>query len=371
MAEQDRPIMLIVGGSVSSDSNFFRVPNGLARSEQITTAYVGLSIEKHYAQQQFNLRITQGANRYKNFSYLDFDPLNFDGAWRWHLTPRVSGSLTFARTQSLASFEDTRLFGQSIVQSTGSGAFSLDGQLSGGWHLLAAIPLNSQINSNLFPQQQSYREAGIDLGIRYIASSGNSITLYQRTLRGKFVDRQLDVPNQLDTGYRNSVTELLAQWQVTGKSSLNGRLGWLVRDYDNFATRSFSGPVGDLSYTWNATNKVALSASAGRNLNYYESICSSYRVIDTVSLGSSWQSSAKTSLNASLNWSSQDYRGPLDICTLPAQADRTNGAQFGVNWAPLRNASIGASIVYQRRSSNYPGQTWDDTTAAVNASIQF
>jgi exopolysaccharide biosynthesis operon protein EpsL len=369
--EQERPIMLLLGGGVSWDNNFFRVPNDVARSEQIRTAYVGLSLDMVYAQQEFQAHIIQRFNRYQNFSYLDFDPLDYDAAWRWHLTPRVSGSVSYAHTQYLNDFADTRNFTQLNIRTSEVGAFTLDAQLSGGWHLLAAIPYNEQKNSQVFTDERSYRELGVTPGLQYVWPSGNSITFNQSFLNGDYLDWTLDPVNQLDTGYRQYVSELLARWQVTGKSRINARLGWAKRVNDNFADRDVSGLVGRFDYIWTPTAKLRLSAGAGRNLGDYETDCSSYRVADVVTLGSRWQTSAKTSLQASLNWGTLDYRGALASCSSPEQRDRTHGAQLGASWAPLRNATIGASISYQHRSSNYPGQNWDDTIGQVNAALRF
>jgi hypothetical protein len=105
---QDRPVMLRVGGSRSWDSNIFRQPAGAARQERINQAYVGLSIDKPYAQQRFRLDITETAYRYENFSHLDFDALNYLGAWGWRLGPRLGGTLSAARAESLADYSEFR-----------------------------------------------------------------------------------------------------------------------------------------------------------------------------------------------------------------------------------------------------------------------
>jgi exopolysaccharide biosynthesis operon protein EpsL len=371
-AQQERPVMLVVGGSMSWDNNFFRVPNDLAQSERISTAYVGLSLDTVYAQQQFQLRVIQQFNRYQTFSYLDFDPLNVDAAWRWHFSPRVSGSLTYARTQNLNSFEDTRNFTQRNIRTSQNADFNMDAQLSGGWHFLMAVPLTSQINSQEFVGQQSYREVSMTPGVRYIWPSGNSGTFKQTFLRGKFVDLPGAV-SQIDTSYRQYLSDFILDWRLSGKSAISASLGWLSRDYNQLAARSFSGPVGRFQYTWNPTAKISLQAAASRSLDYYflGIDCGSYTVTDVVSLASTWQTSAKTSLRASVSWGPTDYRGALPTCPSPERTDHTRGAELGASWTPLRNATLGASVAYQKNSSNYPGQTWDDTVAGFTASFSF
>jgi exopolysaccharide biosynthesis operon protein EpsL len=367
---QDRALEFLVGGSETWDSNFFRVPNDVARSEWITTAYVGLSLDKVYAQQRIQARVVEQFNRYKNFSYLNFDALNFDGAWRWHLTPRVSGSLTYAQDQSLVNYQDYRNFTQRNIRTTQTGGFSLDGQLAGGWHLLASVPYYSQKNSQPFETEQSYRESGIMPGIQYVWPSGSSITFNQSLLRGKFIDQALDPAAQFDTGYRHYRSELLLFWKVSGKSTLSASVGWVDRKYDNFASRDFSQPVGGFRYTWRPTVKLTLNAAAVRRVSSWQDQCSSYRVTDALVLGSSWQASEKTSLEASVNWGPSDFRGALADCSFGERRDRSHGARLGATWTPWRNTTIGASVEYQSNSSNYPGQNFDDTTAGINAAFK-
>ena len=364
--------MFLVGGSMSWDNNFFRVPNDVARSERISTAYIGLRLDKMYEQQEFQVRVIQNFNRYENFSYLNFNPLNIDAAWRWHFTPRVSGSLTYARNQYLNSFEDTRNFTQRNIRTAQSAAFDMDAQLSGGWHFLMSVPLSSQINSQTFTGQQSYREIGATPGLRYIWPSGNSATFQQTLLRGKFVDLP-GVVSQVDTSYHQYLSNFILDWRVSGKSAISASLGWLSRDYDQLAARNFSGVVGRFQYSWNPTAKISLQATASRSLDYYflGVDCGSYRVTDLLSVGSTWQPTAKTSLQGSLYWGPTDYRGALSSCPFPERSDHTRGARIEANWSPLRNATIGASVGYQKNSSTYPGQTWNDAIAGFNASFSF
>jgi len=371
-AEQDRAVMLIVGGSMSWDNNFFRVPNDVAQSERISTAYVGLSLDTIYAQQEIQLRVIQQFNRYQNFTYLNFDPLNIDAAWRWHYSPRVSGSLTYARNQNLNSFEDTRDFTQRNIRTSQSAAFDMDAQVSGGWHALLSVPLSSQINSQTFTGQQSYREIGATPGVRYVWSSGNSATFTQNFVGGKFV-KLPGALSQVDSRYRQYLSSFALDWRVSGKSAISATLGWKSRNYDQLPELNFSGLVGRFQYTWTPTAKISVQAAASRDLDYYflGIDCSSYRVTDVLSLGSTWQTSAKTSLQASVNWGSIDYRGALPTCPAPERTDHTRGAQLGASWRPLRNATLGASVAYQKNSSNYPGQTWSDTIGQINATLSF
>src|SRR5467141_4619483 len=117
VAVQDHPVMALIGSSVTWDSNVFHLPASVdpqaqlgrsAKSDRISATYAGLRVDKAYAQQRFLLDATVTAIRYDNFSYLDFDPVQYRGEWQWHLTPRVTGALGAERTEALANYADFR-----------------------------------------------------------------------------------------------------------------------------------------------------------------------------------------------------------------------------------------------------------------------
>ena len=67
VADQDDVLNVITGGSVLYDSNVFRLPSTLSpqatlgrstKSDTLTTAYLGLRIDKPYAQQRFQFDVT-------------------------------------------------------------------------------------------------------------------------------------------------------------------------------------------------------------------------------------------------------------------------------------------------------------------------
>jgi hypothetical protein len=162
---QDRPVMLRVGGSLSWDSNIFRRPAGSARQERVSVAYAGLSIDKPYAQQRFRLDVTETAYRYENFSHLDFEALNYLGAWNWRLGPRLSGTANAAREKSLADYGEFRDPSRRNVRTTENFRVAADAWLFGGWHALGALIHVQNRYSVPFPEEGSYRASGGEAGV--------------------------------------------------------------------------------------------------------------------------------------------------------------------------------------------------------------
>ena len=71
-AGQERTVMVVVGSSLTWDSNVFRLPESAdpqaqlgrsSKSDRISTTYAGLRVDKQYAQQRFLLDATVTAIR--------------------------------------------------------------------------------------------------------------------------------------------------------------------------------------------------------------------------------------------------------------------------------------------------------------------
>ncbi|HQM87127.1 MAG TPA: putative exosortase B-associated extracellular polysaccharide biosynthesis transporter EpsL, partial [Methylotenera sp.] len=72
IADEEDPLKFIAGVSRLHDNNLFRQNSG-KKSENITSAYAGIRLDKLYAQQRFKFDFTLTANRYQNYGILDFN----------------------------------------------------------------------------------------------------------------------------------------------------------------------------------------------------------------------------------------------------------------------------------------------------------
>jgi exopolysaccharide biosynthesis operon protein EpsL len=365
----DRPLMLRAGASYTRDTNLFRAPD--ARADNVGTAYVGLGLDKAYAQQRFRLDITETAYRYQNFSHLDFEGLNYLGAWNWQLGPRIGGTLSATRAQSLADYSEFRNPGQQNVRTTENFAAGADAWLFGGWHLTGALTQVRNRYSVPFPQEGSYEADGREAGVRWVAPSANWLALNQRVLDGRYVDRPLDPAAQLDDGFRRSETEALAAWRVTGKSSFEGRVAWIDYVSDNFSARDFSGIAAGLRFLWQASVKLGINAALAREVEPWADTSASYRVDQRVSLGASWQPAARATLRLEARRGESDFREPLPAFAGRARRDKEASVQLSVEWRARRNLTLSAGVQRYRQSSSDPAANFHGTQLTAGASFLF
>lgn len=365
----DRPVMARVGGSVNYDSNLFRSPN--ARAERYATAYAGLSIDKAYAQQRFRLDITETAYRYDNFSYLDFEALNYAGALDWRLGPRIGGTLSATRAQSLADYSEFRNPGRQNVRTTESLAAGADAWVFGGWHLTGALSRVRDGYSVPFPQEGSYRASGGEAGLKWVAPSASWLAFNLRSLDGRYVDRPLDPLARLDNGFVRREIEALAAWRFTGKSSLEGRAARIDYRSSNFDERDFSGLAGRLRYFWQTSAKLGLNIGLAREIEPWADAAASYRVGQRWSLGADWQAAARTTLRLESRWGESDFRAPLPGFTGTPRRDKEGSVQINAEWRALRNLTLNAGAQRYRRSSNDPAANFHGSQLTAGASLLF
>jgi len=380
MAQQD-VLTLPVSVAPTWDANVFRAPGGVTdpqqgrglsgRSDLYTTTSVGLDLNKSYAQQNFRLTLGQTATRYDKFKFLDRDATNYRGALQWYLTPRISGSLSTDRSESIIGFEDSRAQGATVT-ATRNHNLTIDVWLFSGWHLLASVGKVERRNSAVFLALPSSDLSSGDFGVRYESPGWGSISFIERRSRGINTGQQVDRTNFIDSGFETRESEARLAWTISGKSSLSGRVTRTQRRHDNIPERDFSGTSLDAAYTWNPTAKLGLALTATRAVAPFTTgTSSSFRVDETLALAPSWRLTEKVTLIGRVARLSTTYDGPVVATTAAARRDTLHSMRLGANWQVHGNAVIAATLDRDRRESTDPTLSFNNLTAGLRASFTF
>ena len=378
-----RTLQLLLSTSLTHDSNVFRLPGNISpqlalglpsRSDTITVAAVGLRIDKDYAQQRFELDVTETAYRYAQFSFLNFNALEYRGVWHWHVTPRWTGTVSSEHQTSLASSADTTQIAQRAqrnLRTSDQQRFTLDGSLWGGWHaLLGVFQAQQKYDQGLLPQNSS-RTQGVEAGAKYVSPSGSALSLVQRAGRGEYLNRVADAATVSDNAFRQNDTELKLDWNLSAKSVLRNRLTWINVHHEHFAVRNYSGLAGEMAYGWLPTGKLRLEIAARRDLSTWWQSYSSYKIDNTLSVAPVWQVAANTTVRLRLDRTHSEFLEPVAAVVGALRRDAAHSVLLGVAWSPLRSLMIDASLQHQQRSSNYAGIDFDTSMASINAKLKF
>jgi exopolysaccharide biosynthesis operon protein EpsL len=377
------PVKLRLNTSIMWDANLFRLPNSapdpqLARgipgkSDRIATTSVALLVDKVYAQQRFQLDASQTAKRNDTFTNLNTDAFQYHGAWLWSLTPRISGSLSASHAESLIPFTDLTSTERN-VRITNNRSFNVDNWIFGGWHLLAgAVNTETKTSAVFLAQPGASTNAG-NLGLKYAAASGNSITATRRLTSG--TNNLGATPNPasfIAREFRFQESELMTTWKISGKSTLNGRLTRQDRQNQGLSQRDFSATNGELGYIWAGHGGQQLNLSASRSvLPWTADTQASYKVDDRLSLTQSLPIGNRLTLSMSAYRLVSDFLGPIVPLTGPPRRDTLRSAQIALVWSPpMRDLQFSGSVQRDQRSSNAAGINYEDTVAMLNAALTF
>jgi len=370
-AKNDDIFNVSVGAVVAHDSNLFRTSDSLGprQSDNIGTAYARLQLDKPYSRQRFRANVTGTTYHYEQFSYLNFEGLDYGAEWNWNLTSQLSGTLSANRTQSPTRFEDTS-GNQSNVVTRENYGLNLDYWPYGGWHALlgASRRLRNSEQSSVQPEPD-YRESRGEVGVRYLFPTDSSITAIRRAIDGG-QDNQV-LSSATNNGYRQDDTEITGRWIVSSKSVLTGRLTHLDRSYDQNSQRNFSGTAVAFRYDWKPTEKLSLDLFATRTNEPYLTFASVYRVRNVLSVTPSWHASAKVTVYMGLQRTDDKFPTSPLAPGVPERSDSTNRTVVGVDWSPRLNMSLNASLQRETRSSNDPSFELSATVARIGASFTF
>lgn len=382
---QLRVLTLRLSTSTTWDANVFRLPDSApdpqlltfgrsGKSDRITTTTLGLSIDKAYAQQRFNLDVSQAATRHANFTDLNFDSLSYNGSWAWTLTPRVTGNLSAVRSESQIPFTDLSL-PQRNVRVSNTRSFNLDGWLFGGWHALASASNSVSETSQVYLAQPGSRTNSGSLGLSYVTRSGNSITATTSSTRGANtkVDQAVALASSIPNDFSVRQDELKATWNVSGKSSLSGRLARSEQINAGISGRDFSGTNASLNYAWAVDGRLTYNLSVSRNTAPWTADTqASYKVDDTFSFAPSMQIGKAITLHMNMYRAVSDYLGPVAPLIGPPRRDILRSVQLGVDWSPpMGYLRIAGSIQRDQRSSSVAGADFGDTVGMLSASLSF
>lgn len=380
-AQEDGPFKLILYATAGWDSNVFRVPSSapdpqaaLGKSGKVDrydALTYGLRFDNSYAQQRFVVDLRETKTRYDKFSSLNRDSSANRAQWDWHAGPRISGTLSADFVESVIGFEDIAVGLRLITTSTESYRFSADGWMFGGWHLLAGASRVKFTTSQIFLATPSSDQNNAELGLRYVAGSGSSITGTWRSSRGVYPGRGGSLGTSVDNTFTVSEAELSATWIASMRSTLSGRLTRIERRYSGASGLDFSGTAGELRYSWVPTGRLSVEAQALRTLAPFFQLTSSYRADNTLAIGPNWIVGDKLSLSLRVNQTVSDYLGPVAPVAGPLRSDTTRGAQLTASWNPHRKLNLRASVNYARRDSNYANFEYDASFASLTASLNF
>ena len=379
-AQQDTPLVLNASYAMQTDSNLFRLPAGAntqalvgrsSAAEQISAGTLGLRFATTQSLQRFELNASVVDYRYQNFDYLNFVANNYDAAWRWALTPQLTGSITSERTEALNSFADYQGFTKRNQRTDSAHRFDAVYELHGPWRLVGGVAQTERRNEQALVAGGDYRFNSANAGLRHVFSSGSTLTVLARNNTGTYLNQTVPNNSLVDADFRQTETEMRLHWVYSGTGVLDGYLTPLNRSHPTYSQRDFSGYNAGASAGWALTGKTRLSAQYSRELAAYATNNTNYSQTDALRTGLQWNVGAKTLLSASYAVSQIEYLGSPNALPSSQRKDTLRETSLTLSWEALQGFTVGTGLQTSTRSSTQAGQDFESTGLSLNAQYSY
>jgi len=365
-----KAVNFVAGVIRKHDDNIFRTQSDTT-SDNITSLSVGLKLDKKISLQRVTGKIQLAKHRYNKNDQLNFTSKEYEAAWYWALTPKLTGKLSADRKERLNNFNDTRTT-EKNTRVEQNQEFLADFNPSGGWHYLAGISRQSLKNSNTFTEDTSFSANALDLGLRYVFPSQSSVTLMNHTRRGKYNDREIDQSRFFDDEYKERETGVALDWLITVKSRVKLATSYIKRKHDNFSERDYSGLQGEALYDWEPRKRINIGIKAKSSIASYQTNVDSYRRTNELSLTPSYVLTPKVRIKGGIKVSERKFLGSgYDSQTTSSRQDDYKSAEIGVEWKPTRQSSVALKLSRYDQNSNVNRFDYKGNMIGISGNIEF
>lgn len=350
------------------DSNLFRRSNNEV-SDQITRSTLGIKFDKSYSLQRLTLDFSFVDNKYNENDYLDFLAKNYNGSFLWSLTPRLTGSVSSRRTQSMNNFGDYLVSNKNVRTMTDN-EFRMKYSPHQVWGAIFGVSQNKLENSQAFTAISDFDAIGLDYGLSYDFPSGAYIKFLAHNRKGDFKSRPLNPVIAFDNGYKENEYEFDLFFQEDGKSKVSAKLGHVSREYDNYAVRDYDAFVGYINYDLILTGKVKSSFVLSRIAAPYETVNTTYSISNTFSARLTYDFSSKIQAGLNLRYSERDFEGRAQFDS-SGREDKEHAYTAFVSWNPTKNIGLSLNSAKSYRDSTVSRFDYDDTVTSINLELKI
>ncbi|TAF72799.1 MAG: putative exosortase B-associated extracellular polysaccharide biosynthesis transporter EpsL [Curvibacter sp.] len=378
-AQQD-PLTLTAGYTLQSDSNLFRLPSNAnvqaltgqdSTAETIGVTTLGLGFNTRQSLQTLSLNLNLIDYQYQRFNYLSFTANNYNAAWQWAITPRVTGTLSTDRKETLNSFADFTGYRQRNQRLDTTTRFDATYELDGPWRLIAGTSTTRQENQLSQVTGSDYTTNSVDAGVRYQFGSGSALSYQMRVGKGTYLNRTVPNTNLLDDQYTQIDNELRLRWDLGGGTAANANLTHINRTHPLYGQRDYSGFNSGAGFDWALSGKTSISLAYSHLLEAYAATNSNYSITDRISIGPVWQLSPKVGLRLKHEWAQRGYLGSPTTGLSSNRQDITRDTTLSVNWQAHEKLALTASLQTASRGVNQAGLDYDSTMLFVTAQLTY
>ena len=376
-----RQVRFSVLGAVDWDSNPFRLSDGTdpqttlgsaEKSDTVGRYGVGLKADLPAQRQRVLLDAQVARHDYHRFDVLDHTAYRAAAAWKWQAGERWGGDIGYSRRQFLASLAELQAPIRDLVVEDRA-------YLGGGYRATPRWRVRGAADWIRWDHDEPTRQT-LDativsgtLGLDYVTPLANSVGGQLKYSAGDYPNREVVAGSLVDNSYTELEGSVVAHWVATGKSTLDGRVGYTARRHDQVPERDFDGATGRLAYGWFIGAKTLLDFSAWREIQSTEDVSASYILAQGWGIGPAWAPTVKLVFQAKYVREDRDYRGDPGIALsgTPEREDTFRGIAVAAGYAPRRFIRFALGAQFGERTSNVVGRDYDYNAVSATANLLF
>jgi hypothetical protein len=370
-APDPSPYYIGASQALTHDSNVYRVPGG--RSDNYSSTSLLGGFDQPISRQRVFGRASVTANRYQDETQLNNVSYDLSTGLNWETIEKLSGSVNLGLNRNLAAPPAStgrptarRNIAQTesvdlLARYGGAGLLTVEGRV--GYR-------NLDYSAPEYVQSES-KQSSASLGLYYRPGGPMRLGIAGRADRTRTPKALFDpaTGNYQSNTLNGKHVDFLADYDLTGLLTANGRLSYTRQTNSGRQQADFSGVTGSIGVSWRPTGKTAFRFDAARDAGFDSSVyqaavpgttaqnptvvTSLYennRVTTSVGMGVTYAATAKISTHAGVRY----IRAKLTTVTTaqtstPETTDVAKTAYLGANYEITRNWSLACNLSHESR----------------------
>ncbi|MCK9620219.1 MAG: outer membrane beta-barrel protein [Methylobacter sp.] len=381
VASPDDTIKPYVASTLLYDSNFLRLsdtadPVALTgqsdKSEFVKQVAAGFDLDWTVSRQHFIVHANVNQNWFQNFTTLDYTGWDTLAQWNWQLGNNLDGEIGYANAQALGGFGQLNGVLDNLINS--------QRYFANGGYLFHP---NGKIKLGVFRTERDFdgtsrqfsnnAENNVQADLQYLSPTGSTLGLQVIATDGEYPERVILPGSTQDNAYTRMNYALTWDWHSNSKTRIDGLVGYVQQDYENFGFRNFDDIIAQVNLNWQASEKTILDLSARRQVSQADNLFSSFVLTQGIWFDFNWQATPKIALMLPISYQEQDYLGGggTSAAGFGQQKDKVTNVGLNVMYHPLDSISIGPVLNFENRESNNPIASYESKSAGVNLQADF
>jgi hypothetical protein len=378
LIDKDDFFDVFIAGKFSYDDNVYRLSPGVtnldtlngigphpSRQDHIDSTSLGLDGQWSSGRQTVIVDLRADSNRFQINDNLNNTSNNDKVVWNWDLAGIFTGQVGATYNNALASFVNATVYSRNIIATTsyfGSGRYDVGPH----WAIFGGVIDSGTTLTALASSVNDYHSKSVEFGTECVASVKDTLGAGYR-----YTDAGYPPTLGGNGDFREDIAYFYIKHAFSEKTSIDGSVGYLKRDYANLSIDSFSGDIWSVSLQWSPTEKLQLRADGWRRLQAYVTAQSDYFVSKGGSIAPSWTASEKVVFAYRWSLEDQDYIPGPGESLMEDRRDTLNRRQANLAYTPTHFLIVNLAYGYEKRNSNMVPYSYDDRLVSASVTGKF